>query len=178
MNSKIYLLTSELSQIKTAVTQTFSLATPSAEKVTKNQSQLKEAQENKKLMTFNRNSIEGELVKWQCTQNLDSEAESNGQENEKLKKLLNPIVERSNFDYEKHLKEISSLTSVFNLSQSYDKNKESSKSENRPQSQEDFEFHFSDPRLNEFSLETPVTIENALQSEYRLQSYLSGIIGL
>jgi hypothetical protein len=85
MNSKIYQLTSELSQIKTAVTQTFSLATPSAEKMTKNQSQLKEAQENKKLMTFNRNSIEDELVKWQCTQNLDSEAESNGQESEKLK---------------------------------------------------------------------------------------------
>ena len=68
-------------------------------------------------MTFNRHSIGSDsVVKWQCTQNYDrtsslkKETESNG-----------PLRIIENFDYEKHLKEISSMTSVFNLSETLDR---------------------------------------------------------
>lgn len=80
--------------------------------------------DDNRLMTFNKQSIcSDSIIRWQCTQNYGKnssqarETESNG-----------PLKIIENFDYEKNLKEISSMTSVFNLSQTLDKNNNGTKS--------------------------------------------------
>ncbi|CAI2370367.1 unnamed protein product [Moneuplotes crassus] len=80
-----------------------------------------------------------------------------------------------NFDYEKHLREISSITSVFNLSQTLEKNQEVSRSSRfeNPYNTEGIEAKLEN--LKQIPTESPETSELKVQSE-RIKSSLSAYL--